>query len=384
MLDWQGRRVLRPPSSSVGLKSSSSVGFNKSARERRVVPVLARLRAKLVGNRALFDCASEVVVVAPAVDRVHPAPIALPGEFDRVLAMQEETTIALELERLAAGPRRHPETIAYRIDNAVLGNGSLYYNDGYQVIRGRSARPLLPRAQDRFEEIQLCTNYVIDRYFGHWLTDGLNLELLAEQRSVPALTLAGNPWPHEAGYRELLGLKAARSANARVDRLWVIDDRAFNDGWISRFEALRQRLRSVRTRNGAKRVMLTRGKLGVKRNLVNSGEVHEALVRLGFEIVNPESDTPRKIVETLTGAEFVIAVEGSAQHHCWVTMAPRSTFLAIQPPTRFGAIGKAYADAIGVNWAYVVADRHADGFYLPVGRLLQTLDEVARVIGIRL
>jgi capsular polysaccharide biosynthesis protein len=124
--------------------------------------------------------------------------------------------------------------------------------------------------------------------------------------------------------------------------------------------------------------MLTRGTLGVKRNLVNSVEVQETLGLLGFEIVDPESETPEKLVEKLTGAQIVVAVEGSVQHHCWVTMPPRSTFLAIQPPTRFGAIGKTYADAAGINWAYVVADPRADGFYLPVRRLLQTIDEVDR------
>jgi hypothetical protein len=193
--------------------------------------MLARFRAKLVGSHPVFESAREIVELAPAVDRVHPAPIALPGEFNRVLAVQEETTLALEVQRLAVGRHRHGPTVAYRIDNAVLGHGTLYYNDGYQVIRGGSTRPLLPRHQDCFAEMQLCSNYVTERYFGHWLTDDLSLELLAEQRSLPGLTLARNAWLHESGYRELSGLKAVRSANAHVDRLWVIDDRGFNDGW---------------------------------------------------------------------------------------------------------------------------------------------------------
>ena len=36
------------------------------------------------------------------------------------------------------------------------------------------------------------------------------------------------------------------------------------------------------------------------------------------------------------------------------------------------------ADAIGINWGFVVADQAPDGFYLPVNRLLRTIDEAAR------
>jgi hypothetical protein len=231
--------------------------------------------------------------------------------------------------------------------------------------------------------MQLCTNYVIERYFGHWVIDGLVLELLAAQRSLPGLKLAGAPWLHEPGYRELCGLKVARSHHAQVERLWVIDDNGLNDGWISRMEELRRRVRSTLVRNGPKRVMLSRGTLGAGRNLVNTAEVYEALDRLGFEIIYPESEAPQSLAEKLSGVEMAIAIEGSGTNHCWLAMPLRSTFLAIQPPTRFNSMGKMRADAVGINWAYVVADAHADGFYLPIGRLLRTIDEVTRVAASR-
>jgi hypothetical protein len=350
---------------------------------QQILPFLTRFRAKFLGNPPFSDCAAEIIELAPAVDRVQPASIALSGEFNRVLAVQEQTTLATELERLSAGKQRHGPTIAYRIDNAVLGEGTLYYNGGYEVFRGGSKSPLLPRHWDSFAEMQLCSNYVIDLYFGHWLIDGSLLELLAEQRSLQGLTLIGDPWLHEPGYRELSGLRVERSAHARVDKLWIIDDRGINDNWISRVGELRGRVRSAVGRGGAKRVMLTRGTLGAKRSLVNSAEVQETLGRLGFEIVNPESESPKTIVQKLSGAEIAIAVEGSAQDHCWLAMPSRSTFIAIQSPMRFNALGKTRADAIGINWAYVVADPRPDGFYLSNDRLLRTIDEVIRVGGTR-
>ena len=289
----------------------------------------------------------------------------------------------MELERLAVGNRHHAPTVAYRIDGAVLAGGTLYFGGGYEVIRNSSKRPIFNRRRDCFAEMQLCTNYVIERYFGHWATDGLILELLAAQRSVAGLKPAGTPWVHESGYREMCGLHVARSDNAWVDRLWVIDDRGINDGWISRMEELRRRVRSAVLPTGPKRVMLTRGTLGVKRDLVNSPEVEEALSRLGFVVVHPELETARGLAEKLCGAEIAIAVEGSHQNHCWLAMPRQSSFVAIQPPTRFNAHGKMRADAIGINFAFVVADPHPDGFYLPTDRLLRTIDEVIRVAASR-
>lgn len=300
-----------------------------------------------------------------------------------MLAVIKESTRATQFERLSPGERRHGPTVAYRLDNALLGGGTLYYDDGFEVIRGGPARSLLPRNADNFTEMQLCTNYVIEHFFGHWLTDGLCLELLAEQRALPALTLSRIPWLHEPGYRELSGLNAVRSRCARVDRLWIVDDRGRNDGWISRTTEVRRRVRSKLGRSGPKYVMLARGTLGTKRNLVNTVEVQEALGLLGFEIVNPKSETPEAIGEKLSGTEIAICVEGSTQSHSCLAMPSGSTLIAIQPPTRFNSDAKERTDALGMNWAYVVAEAHSDGFHLPIDRLLRTIDEVVRVAGVR-
>ena len=349
----------------------------------RILPIIARIRARLSGNLSPADCASEIIELAPAVDRMQPAPIALPHEFDRVRAVQEQTTLAIELERLREGSRRHGPTIAYRIDNTVLAQGTLYFDGGYQVIRSPSAKPLLPHHPNYFDEMQLCTNYVIDRYFGHWLIDGLTLELLAEQRQLSALSLASDPWLHEPGYREIFGLGVSRTDHALIRRLWTIDDRGLNDNWVLRLKQLRNYVRSAAVLGGAKRVMLARGELGTKRNLVNSAQIYEALDRCGFQIIRPETETPKSLAAKLRDVEIAVTVEGSAQNHCFLAMPTSSTLLTIQPPNRFNAFGKTRADAVGINWAYVVGDPDHDGFRLPLERLLRTIDEVVRVSGAR-
>jgi hypothetical protein len=72
-------------------------------------------------------------------------------------------------------------------------------------------------------------------------------------------------------------------------------------------------------------------------------------------------------------------VEGSVQNHCLLAMPTGSTLLAIQPPKRFNAFSKTFADLLGINWAYVVAEPDENGFRLSVKRLLETLDVVTKV-----
>jgi hypothetical protein len=41
------------------------------------------------------------------------------------------------------------------------------------------------------------------------------------------------------------------------------------------------------------------------------------------------------------------------------------------------------ADSIGINFAFVVADNHPEGFCIPTDRLLRTIDEAVRVSAAR-
>jgi hypothetical protein len=346
----------------------------------RILPVTSRLRAKWLGNEEIHNCASEIIEIAPLVDREHPPAISLPLELERVLSVQEETTPEIEFSRLRQGMRRHGPTVAYRLDNAVLAQGTLYYKGGYNVIRGGSSA-VAPRRRDYFREVQLCTNNVIERYFGHWLNDGLLLGQLAEQMSLQGLVLKREPWLHEPEYRRMSGIEATHVEHALVDRLWVVDDRGVNHSWITRVKRLRNRIQSTITKTRSKRIMLTRGKIGAPRILANSDEVQDELEKCGFEIINPEDESVSKIVGAISSAEIVVVVEGSAQSHCTYALPPGSTLLTIQPPTRFVAISKDRADAAGYHWAFVVADPHPNGFYLPIDRLMRTLDEISRVTG---
>jgi capsular polysaccharide biosynthesis protein len=177
------------------------------------------------------------------------------------------------------------------------------------------------------------------------------------------------------------GMKVVETENALVDRLWFVNDHGLNENRLSRIHELRKSIRTTASQGRSKRVVLTRGTIGEARNLVNSDEVYEALEKVGFEILCPEREPVGRIVEVLSSAEIAIVVEGSVQSHCTYAMPVGSTLITIQPPTRFNAVSKDRCDAVGIHWGFVVADPRTDGFFLPIDRLMRTLDEVQRVTG---
>jgi hypothetical protein len=202
------------------------------------------------------------------------------------------------------------------------------------------------------------------------------LEELAARRNLTPLTFTQKPWLHEPKYRQLFERQAVATSVARVRSLWLVDERMLNQGWRSRFGALRERLRSKVTSTGARDVFITRGSLFTGRSLANEPELAELLEQQGFTILRPEEEDPETIASVLRDARLVVCVAGSAEVHALVAMPEGATLVEIQIAPFFGTIGKILTESIGVNWAYVVAEATEAGFKLAPERLLRTLDLV--------
>ena len=110
------------------------------------------------------------------------------------------------------------------------------------------------------------------------------------------------------------------------------------------------------------------------RELVNQRELADELERWGFRVIDPEKMDVPSISAALAGAKVVTCVEGSAQNHALFAMPAGAALLSIQPPNRFNSISKVVADAVGVRFAYVVADARESGFYLDPARFMRTLE----------
>lgn len=337
-------------------------------------PVTARLLGRLRRRPNLFDVADHVEELEPpSAFETDPA-ICLPGEIDRVTSFVGDE--GLHRARLAGRLREEEPTLAYRFDGALLADFTVYAGGSYQVYREGRKRPILAGDTDEFDEAQLCTTACAQIYFGHLFHDSLVLEELAARRKLTPLTFAQKPWLHEPKYRQLFDREAVATAFARVRRLWLVDETALNEGWRSRFGALRDRLRAKVSSTGARNVFITRGAMFTGRSLANEPELAELLQGQGFTIVQPEKEDPETIASVLRDARIVVCVAGSAEVHALVAMPAGATLIEIQIAPFFGTIGKVLTESIGVKWGYVVAEATPKGFWLEPERLLKTLDLV--------
>ncbi len=211
--------------------------------------------------------------------------------------------------------------------------------------------------------------------FSHWMTDNLTLELLAAEFGEVVVS-QHTPFGHAAGYRELLGSMTEPSDMVEFDELVVFDDVAQNEHKWKRYETLRARLAQQPGDRSGHGVMILRGSTGNPRVLANEMEVADHLSARGFTIVDPKDLTPREIVRAIRGASLVLGVEGSTMAHGLFSLGDSGTILMLQPPYRFNALYKEYADCLGMRFAYVVGLPDPMGFRIDIGELDSTLDLV--------
>lgn len=335
-------------------------------------PAWSRLHARLAPPPTLFECAAEVVELEPGSTREVPPAIALPGEIDRVQSFYADA--AAHRSRLTESTRIEGPTLAYRLDDAVLADFTVYAGGTHQVYRPGRKRPLLVGTPSTIDEAQLCTTACIETYFGHFLRDGLPLELLAQERSLAPLYFERPSWLHEPGYRELVGMWPTTTRHARVGKLWLVDETALNAGWVRRTREIRRRIGEQVQPTPDTHVFLLRGRMAEARELVNQRQLAEELERRGFRVIEPERMDVPCICAALAGAKVVTCVEGSAQNHAFMAMPSGAALLSIQPPDRFNSIPKLIADALGIRFAYVVPDARAGGFDLDPARFMRTLE----------
>jgi hypothetical protein len=335
-------------------------------------PILSRLRAKLAPSAPFLERAAEVVELEPGWTREAPPAISLPNELERVKSFYGEA--AVQVTRLTESIREERPKLIYRYDDALVADCTVYAGGTYRVYRSGGKRPIIAGKPSEIEEAQLCTTPVAENYFGHFLREALPMELLARERGLPALSFARTPWFHEPGYRELIGLAPLATRYARVRKLWLVDETTLNGGWARRFGEIRRHIREQIRPTGDLHVFLLRGSNRITRNLVNEHDLAEKLESHGFRVIDPEGMEPSSICAALAAAKVVACVEGSVQNHAFLAMPRGAALLSIQPPHRFNSLPKLVADAVGVRFAYVVAEPRDGGFYLDPDRFMETLE----------
>lgn len=338
---------------------------------------------RLLSRKTVFDLIKSCDVsfkhieISPEIRLLSSKPICLPGEFDRVSSVALTTDLEIELERLKPGKRMHSATNAYGLSdvvlyaNSVVRVGNHFSGDRKARIQSFLSKPI------EYEESALCSDGLTTKYFGHWLRDGLSMELLAQEMGLPPVVIKEPSWPHISGYRDLLSLPAYEIAHGHFDKLWIYDDRGLNVNRIGRLQKLRQNLRNRRKTpvSTPERVFLTRGTGSGVRTLINEDEICRTLSQNGFAIISCEDLKVDDVVSQLHNAKLCVLVEGSVQNHYLLSGPENGSLLAIQPPSQFNSFLKTFCDPIGWRWGYVVADGISQGeFRLCPERLLRTID----------
>ncbi|MBB4155036.1 hypothetical protein GGQ80_002953 [Sphingomonas jinjuensis] len=342
---------------------------------RRALPIIARVRGKAGLGRTYRDHA-EAIELAPAERIYSPGILSLPGESERATGTMPHTTVD-EIRQLEnEGEFSHGATLAYRIDNALLADGCVYYGYDYNVVTpGISRAPFIPGHVDRHGEAQLSSDTSSEMYFGHWLLDGQSTELLAADRGLDALAFGPPATHHKAEYRSVSGLDVRPVRYAAVDRLWVIDDRGLNSARNERWARLRDRVRALAAPpSSPERVYLVRSGGTSGRSVNNADAFEAALARHDFASVDPMKHSVAEIAGLLSRAKLVVSIEGSHQSHALMAMPPGSTLLTIQPADRFLHSYLFFANVAGIRSAYTIAEQECAGYRVDLDRLERTLD----------
>lgn len=307
----------------------------------------------------------------------------LEGEADRIVGHHADSTPSVNMALLSGGAIHQGPTRLHLVRDALIADGTVLTARSYdRLARGGKKRMILTGQPERISEGALCSTQVTERYFGHWLKDGVAHELLAQDRELLPIVLARSPWLHEEGYRTFLGLHPRQVDYARCDRLWLLEDWEVNAHFVGRYERLRSKLRETINASEANgRVYLARGALAAGRALSNEEEVRAALERRGFTILDPTQSSAEDIARTLASARLVVSPEGSAITHAILAMPRGSGIITIVGAQHFNLAYKLICDALGIRFGLTVADAvDTDRFSQSIDRLLATIDLIERAV----
>jgi len=337
------------------------------------------LRALARRSKTYLEVSDRHWSLYPSESSVSPKAIYLDGEIQKVTAVGKDTTYEYEMKRVQGGRVEHAATTAYCIRNAEILDGYVYQGAmKYELLLDQKERLIGPRISEHLSRASLACTVYGNRYFGHWITEDIPLNLAARQLAEP-IAVARKLYSHEPGYRHLFGIKTPTVTRVKCDELIIITDFGQNTFKRQRYEFLRSRLRVLEPLHSNHGIMLRRGKSGVQRSLTNEAEVEKFLEAQGFTIIDPESLSATEIVRQVLGAKIVVGVEGSHLIHSIFSMADNGTLCVLQPPYRFNNVHKDYTDCLDMYYAFVVGKQTPNGFMIELEDLARTLDKIAAV-----
>lgn len=329
------------------------------------------------GRKTYREACDSQQIISPAQEYQSLPAFFLEEDLTKIKGVPSDSTYAGEASRLDIETKRCEATIAYHFSDVDIIQGYVY--------KGAMKYPFVDAQQSWFSQHQtthiskalIASNIYTCRYFGHWVTEALPLELAAEILEVSAIAPAQKFYKHESEYRSLLGLAPLAVSKAKCKQLMILDDIAPNQFKRERFLEIRKRIRSkVKPMHSHHGVMFLRKQSGSKRVLVNEMEVANFLRSQGFIVIDAEMMTATDVMRQVLEAKLVISVEGSQLVPAIYGLSETGTILALQPPNRFATSHKEFTDCLGMHYGFLVGDQVENGFQINISALSKLLDKI--------
>jgi hypothetical protein len=326
------------------------------------------------GPGTLQSAAYSQEIIYPEQRVVYRPPIYLDGHLERIAGSSAESTKAVEIGRMTVLTEVQTPTIAYHFRDAVAINGSIYI--GTLKLFVASLKPPRPTEVVETKRAALATSYYGAKYFGHWLRDDCSYYLLARQLDIPALVFSSPSGPHVDGYKSLFGYEYhALALLAYVDHLTIFTEHHENRLRLQRYESFRAIVQAKFPRKERRTfVYLKRGDHGIPRPIQNEDEIITALMRIGFVVVDTGSAPLEQLLEILVDARIVVSMEGSHISHCVYAAPLDCGLLVLQPPDRFAANHRIWADCLGIRFGFVVGMIGNAGYLFDPSEILRVME----------
>lgn len=346
----------------------------------RLYPVTSRLAQPFLGRKPVGELAVEVEEIYPAETETLPPVVMLEDDWDKITAVQEETTWEAEKLRSFGGEHTHRPTTRYTFRDVLATPWGCFKAAAAFHQHGKPDLGKVARAPLRHEAAGFFGLPVIGmKYFGHFLRDGLPCSLL--RREEEALYFPLNPsWPDTQGYAARLGMERLETELVHFNRLSICSDIGQNRHRHGRIREIYDRIQATLPAKTNDRVFIRRGKTGVARVLLNEDEVAAALEADGFAVC-AATDGSEKILATCAGAQMVVTVEGSHWAHAFYAASIGAGHLTLNPSDRFNNQYAAYMGALDLSLATLVVERREGGYVADIDRLRRLIDRLeARLV----
>lgn len=346
-----------------------------TARVRRVIARALRGRVDHIKSLA-----ERTWTIWPAEASTVPPAIYLGGSLERIRGLSVWRRWDNEMRMIKGERFEHAATTAHQL-RAVDLVGAYLYKGAAKDSPGVGIPQLWLRdRRERIADAELVTTNSGSHFFGCWLLEDIPLAVLVGP-SPNKIVMAGHRYPHESGFRELLGEAAPRTVtHAHIDRLTLYTDYGQNRCREERYRLLRARLRVNLggDRKGAPAgIYLKRGGTGEPRIICNEDEVEALMRRLGFRIVEPARLSAAEISRQTLDAKVVVSCEGSHISNVIYSVADDACFVVLQPPDRFSLAYKEYTDRMAMRFAFVVGEPAEGGFTVAPDDIARIIDLVA-------